>query len=68
MKPTHATYVGAGPSFLLVRDCTGEHAMASHERTSEMGDVLLHVLGRYYSKVEQSELALFHYSEALSRP
>ena len=51
-------------------DRAREHAMASHERTSEMGDVLLHaraqgVLGRYYSKVEQSELALFHYSEAL---
>lgn len=51
-------------------DRAREHAMASHERTAEMGDVLLHaraqgVLGRYYSKVEQSELALFHYSEAL---
>ena len=44
--------------------------MASHERTSEMGDAALHaraqsVLGRYYSKVDQSELALFHYTEAL---
>ncbi len=51
-------------------DRAREHAMASHERTSELGDVLLHaraqgVLGRYYSKVDQSELALFHYSEAL---
>ena len=45
--------------------------MASHERTSELGDSVLHaraqaVLGRYYSKVDQSELALFHYSEALT--
>ena len=51
-------------------DRAREHAMACHERTSELGDVLLHaraqgVLGRYYSKVDQSELALFHYSEAL---
>ncbi len=51
-------------------DRAREHAMASHERTSSMDDSLLHaraqaVLGRYYSKVEQSELALFHYSEAL---
>ncbi|MEL0181460.1 MAG: tetratricopeptide repeat protein, partial [Candidatus Poseidoniales archaeon] len=52
-------------------DRAREHAMASHERTSELGDSVLHaraqaVLGRYYSKVEQSELALFHYSEALT--
>ena len=52
-------------------DRAREHAMASHERTSALGDGVLHaraqaVLGRYYSKVEQSELALFHYSEALS--
>lgn len=51
-------------------DRAREHAMASHERTSALDDSLLHaraqaVLGRYYSKVEQSELALFHYSEAL---
>ena len=51
-------------------DRAREHAMASHERTSSRDDSLLHaraqaVLGRYYSKVEQSELALFHYSEAL---
>lgn len=51
-------------------DRAREHAMASHERTSEMGDAALHaraqsVLGRYYSKVDQSELALFHYTEAL---
>ncbi|MGB1765871.1 MAG: tetratricopeptide repeat protein, partial [Poseidonia sp.] len=51
-------------------DRAREHAMASHERTSAMDDSLLHaraqaVLGRYYSKVDQSELALFHYSEAL---
>ena len=51
-------------------DRAREHAMASHERTSEMGDAVMHaraqaVLGRYYSKVEQSELALFHYTEAL---
>jgi len=51
-------------------DRAREHAMACHERTAELDDVLLHaraqgVLGRYYSKVEQSELALFHYSEAL---
>lgn len=51
-------------------DRAREHAMACHERTAKLGDVLLHaraqgVLGRYYSKVEQSELALFHYSEAL---
>ena len=44
--------------------------MASHERTSELGDSALHaraqaVLGRYYSRVDQSELALFHYYEAL---
>ena len=52
-------------------DRAREHAMASHERTSELGDSVLHaraqaVLGRYYSKVDQSELALFHYSEALT--
>jgi tetratricopeptide (TPR) repeat protein len=51
-------------------DRARDHAMACHERTAELGDVLLHaraqaVLGRYYSKVDQSELALFHYSEAL---
>lgn len=51
-------------------DRAREHAMACHERTAELGDGLLHaraqgVLGRYYSKVDQSELALFHYSEAL---
>ena len=51
-------------------DRAREHAMASHERTSDLGDSVLHaraqaVLGRYYSKVEQSELALFHYTEAL---
>jgi tetratricopeptide (TPR) repeat protein len=51
-------------------DRAREHAMASHERTSSLGDAVLHaraqsVLGRYYSKVEQSELALFHYTEAL---
>ncbi|MGA0352333.1 MAG: tetratricopeptide repeat protein [Poseidonia sp.] len=52
-------------------DRARDHAIASHERTSELGDGILHaraqaVLGRYYSKVEQSELALFHYSEALN--
>ena len=51
-------------------DRAREHAMASHERTSAMDDSFMRVaqavLGRYYSKVEQSELALFHYSEALS--
>ena len=52
-------------------DRAREHAMATHERTSDLGDTVLHaraqaVLGRYYSKVEQSELALFHYSEALA--
>ncbi len=51
-------------------DRAREHAMASHERSAEMDDGVLHaraqgVLGRYYSKVGQSELALFHYSEAL---
>jgi tetratricopeptide (TPR) repeat protein len=51
-------------------DRARDHAMASHERTSELGDAALHaraqaVLGRYYSRVEQSELALFHYNEAL---
>ena len=51
-------------------DRAREHAMASHERTSELGDSALHaraqaVLGRYYSRVDQSELALFHYYEAL---
>jgi tetratricopeptide (TPR) repeat protein len=51
-------------------DRAREHAMASHERTAQMGDAALHarsqaVLGRYYSKAEQSELALFHYTEAL---
>ena len=52
-------------------DRAREHAMASHERTSQLEDSVLHaraqaVLGRYYSKVEQSELALLHYSEALT--
>jgi len=52
-------------------DRARDHAMASHERTSELGDAALHaraqaVLGRYYSRVEQSELALFHYNEALA--
>jgi len=52
-------------------DRARDHAIASHERTAELGDGILHaraqaVLGRYYSKVEQSELALFHYSEALN--
>ena len=51
-------------------DRAREHAMATHERTSDLGDTVLHaraqaVLGQYYSKVEQSELALFHCSEAL---
>jgi len=51
-------------------DRARHHAMASHERTSELEDTSLHaraqaVLGRYYSRVEQSELALFHYNEAL---
>jgi tetratricopeptide (TPR) repeat protein len=51
-------------------DRAREHAMASHERTSQLEDSALHaraqaVLGRYYAKVGQSELALFHYSEAL---
>lgn len=46
------------------------HAMASHERTSSLDNPMLHarsqaVLGRYYAKVDQSELALFHYNEAL---
>lgn len=46
------------------------HAMAAHERTSQLDDKPLHaraqaVLGRYYAKVSQSELALFHYSQAL---
>jgi len=51
-------------------DRAREHAMDSHERTSTMDDAALHaraqaVLGRYYAKVNQSELALFHYNEAL---
>ena len=51
-------------------DRAREHAMESHERTAQMDDTALHarsqaVLGRYYSKAEQSELALFHYTEAL---
>ena len=51
-------------------DRAREHAMDSHERTSEMDDPALHaraqaVLGRYYARVDQSELALFHYNEAL---
>lgn len=51
-------------------DRARQHAMACHERTSELEDSALHaraqaVLGRYYAKVDQSELALFHYSEAL---
>ena len=51
-------------------DRAREHAMDSHERTSAMDDAALHaraqaVLGRYYARVNQSELALFHYNEAL---
>ena len=47
-----------------------EHAMDAHEATESMGDAALHaraqaVLGRYYSKIEQSELAMFHYTAAL---
>lgn len=47
-----------------------EHAMDAHEATEAMGDAALHaraqaVLGRYYSRVEQSELAMFHYTAAL---
>jgi len=47
-----------------------EHAMDAHEATESMGDDALHaraqaVLGRYYSKIEQSELAMFHYTAAL---
>ncbi|MCH1540910.1 MAG: tetratricopeptide repeat protein [Candidatus Poseidonia sp.] len=46
------------------------HAMDAHERTSDLDDKALHaraqaVLGRYHSKVDQSELAMFHYTAAL---
>ena len=46
------------------------HAMDAHERTSGLDDKALHaraqaVLGRYHSKVDQSELAMFHYTAAL---
>jgi tetratricopeptide (TPR) repeat protein len=51
-------------------DRAKDHAIAAHERTAEGDDALLHaraqsVLGRYYAKIKQSELALFHYSAAL---
>jgi tetratricopeptide (TPR) repeat protein len=44
--------------------------MDAHEATEAIGDAALHaraqaVLGRYYSRVEQSELAMFHYTAAL---
>jgi tetratricopeptide (TPR) repeat protein len=51
-------------------DRAREHAMHAHEATEALGDTALHaraqgVLGRYYSRVEQSELAMFHYNAAL---
>ena len=51
-------------------DRAREHALFSYEGTKDSGQELLHarsraVLGRYYAKISDNELALIHYSGAL---
>jgi len=46
------------------------HAMTAHDETKENGQESLHarsraVLGRYYAKIKDNDLALLHYSAAL---
>jgi len=51
-------------------DRARDHAMSAHDNTLENGQEELHarsraVLGRYYAKMKDNELALLHYSAAL---
>ena len=51
-------------------DRAKEHAFTAHDETNAGNDAVLHararaVLGRYYSKTGDPELALHHYTEAL---
>jgi tetratricopeptide (TPR) repeat protein len=51
-------------------DRARDHAMTAHDETKENGQVTLHarsraVLGRYYARIGDNELALLHYSAAL---
>ncbi len=51
-------------------DRAREHALSAYENTKESDQDFLHarsraVLGRYYAKISDNDLALFHYSGAL---
>ena len=51
-------------------DRARDHAMSAHDETKENGQATLHarsraVLGRYYARIGDNELALLHYSAAL---
>jgi tetratricopeptide (TPR) repeat protein len=51
-------------------DRARDHAMRAHDETKENGQATLHarsraVLGRYYARIGDNELALLHYSAAL---
>jgi tetratricopeptide (TPR) repeat protein/DNA-binding PadR family transcriptional regulator len=51
-------------------DRARNHAMIAHDETKENGDETLHarsraVLGRYYARIKDNELAMMHYSGAL---
>ena len=51
-------------------DRAREHALSAYEDTKDSGQEFLHarsraVLGRYYAKISDNELALIHYSGAL---
>jgi tetratricopeptide (TPR) repeat protein len=51
-------------------DRARDHAMTAHDETKENGQATLHarsraVLGRYYARIGDNELALLHYSAAL---
>jgi tetratricopeptide (TPR) repeat protein len=51
-------------------DRARDHAMLAHEETKDNGQETLHararaVLGRYYAKIKDNDLAMLHYSGAL---
>ena len=51
-------------------DRARDHAMSAHDETKGSDETALHarsraVLGRYYAKIKDNDLALLHYSEAL---
>ena len=58
-------------SEMCIRDRARDHALSSYERSESSDDAILHararaVLGRYYAKTGDADLALHHYTDALS--